>query len=141
MILVGKCHTPGGKYVQATKSTFDVGPYSKSLAIFGDRHWNRNALGISVMSDPEPFNEMELRYENSFGGPSYTVPAEFNPSLFHKKGAVCAARQGDNINRLAPMRQCAFLLVRAANHDVAQGKTNLAFEKYISVIQVAKSRY
>lgn len=32
------------------------------------------------------------------GGPGYTIPAEFNRSLFHKKGALAAARQGDNVN-------------------------------------------
>ncbi|MBK9014676.1 MAG: peptidylprolyl isomerase [Saprospiraceae bacterium] len=32
------------------------------------------------------------------GGPSYTVPAEFVDSLVHVKGALCAARQGDQVN-------------------------------------------
>lgn len=32
------------------------------------------------------------------GGPGYTVPAEFNRSLIHKKGALSAARQGDQVN-------------------------------------------
>ncbi|MCO5234328.1 MAG: peptidylprolyl isomerase [Chitinophagales bacterium] len=32
------------------------------------------------------------------GGPGYTVPAEFNPSLIHKKGALSAARLGDQMN-------------------------------------------
>jgi len=32
------------------------------------------------------------------GGPGYTVPAEFKPSLFHKKGVIAAARQGDDVN-------------------------------------------
>ncbi len=33
------------------------------------------------------------------GGPGYTVPAEFDfPDLFHKKGALSAARQGDQAN-------------------------------------------
>ncbi len=32
------------------------------------------------------------------GGPGYTVPAEFVPEYIHKRGAVAAARQGDNIN-------------------------------------------
>jgi peptidyl-prolyl cis-trans isomerase B (cyclophilin B) len=32
------------------------------------------------------------------GGPGYTVPAEFNPQLIHKRGALCAARQGDQVN-------------------------------------------
>ncbi|MFN8777542.1 MAG: peptidylprolyl isomerase [Flavobacteriales bacterium] len=32
------------------------------------------------------------------GGPGYTVPAEINPALIHKKGALCAARQSDQVN-------------------------------------------
>ncbi len=32
------------------------------------------------------------------GGPGYTIPAEFNDSLFHKKGALAAARIGDQAN-------------------------------------------
>lgn len=32
------------------------------------------------------------------GGPDYKVPAEFVPSLYHKRGAVAAARMGDNVN-------------------------------------------
>jgi len=32
------------------------------------------------------------------GGPAYTIPAEFRASLFHKKGVVAAAREGDDVN-------------------------------------------
>lgn len=32
------------------------------------------------------------------GGPGYTLPAEFRTSLFHRKGALAAARMGDNVN-------------------------------------------
>lgn len=32
------------------------------------------------------------------GGPGYTIPAEFVPSLIHKRGAVAAARTGDHMN-------------------------------------------
>lgn len=32
------------------------------------------------------------------GGPKYTIPAEFNSALIHKKGALAAARQGDEVN-------------------------------------------
>jgi peptidyl-prolyl cis-trans isomerase B (cyclophilin B) len=32
------------------------------------------------------------------GGPGYTLPAEINTSLFHKKGALAAARKGDAEN-------------------------------------------
>ena len=32
------------------------------------------------------------------GGPGYTVPAEFRKDLYHKKGALAAARKGDQVN-------------------------------------------
>lgn len=32
------------------------------------------------------------------GDPGYTVPAEFVPTLFHKKGVLAAAREGDDVN-------------------------------------------
>ena len=32
------------------------------------------------------------------GGPGYTLPAEFNDQLIHKKGALSAARMGDRTN-------------------------------------------
>lgn len=32
------------------------------------------------------------------GGPTYTLPAEMNPALFHKRGALAAARKGDDVN-------------------------------------------
>ena len=32
------------------------------------------------------------------GGPGYTIPANFNPAFVHKKGALAAARQPDQVN-------------------------------------------
>jgi cyclophilin family peptidyl-prolyl cis-trans isomerase len=32
------------------------------------------------------------------GGPDYMTPPEFLPKYYHKKGALAAARQGDNVN-------------------------------------------
>ena len=32
------------------------------------------------------------------GGPGYTIPAEIKPNFFHKRGAVAAARMGDQVN-------------------------------------------
>lgn len=49
------------------------------------------------------------------GGPGYTVPAEFRSTLFHKKGALAAARQGDDVN---PARASS-----ASQFYIVQGKT------------------
>jgi len=45
------------------------------------------------------------------------------------------------MERLSPMRRWAFLLIRAANNDIAEGRTNQALEKYITVMQTAKHQY
>ena len=49
------------------------------------------------------------------GGPGYTLPAEINPNLFHKKGALSAARTGDQMN---PQRRSS-----GSQFYVVQGKT------------------
>lgn len=46
------------------------------------------------------------------GGLPYTVPAEFVPTLFHKKGALAAARQGDNVNPNKESSSCQFYIVQ-----------------------------
>ena len=49
------------------------------------------------------------------GDAGYTVPAEFVPTLFHKKGALAMARQGDDVNPTKASSGCQFYIV--------QGKT------------------
>ena len=68
LLLSGKCHPPGGHEVQACKVTFGVGTRTKTLGVFGDRFWNQVTKTIS---EPIPFEQMELRYENSFGGQGF----------------------------------------------------------------------
>lgn len=45
------------------------------------------------------------------GGPGYTIPAEIYGDLFHKKGALAAARLGDNINPLRESSGSQFYIV------------------------------
>lgn len=46
------------------------------------------------------------------GGPAYTVPAEFNALLFHKKGVIAAAREGDNTNPAKASSASQFYIVQ-----------------------------
>lgn len=46
------------------------------------------------------------------GGPHYTIPAEFRISLFHKKGALAAAREGDNVNPAMASSASQFYIVQ-----------------------------
>lgn len=45
------------------------------------------------------------------GDVGYTIPAEFNNELFHKKGALAAARQGDEVNPEKASSGCQFYIV------------------------------
>ncbi len=51
------------------------------------------------------------------GGPGYTIPAEFNPNLIHKKGALCAARMGDNVNPKKESSGSQFYIVQGVVYD------------------------
>jgi cyclophilin family peptidyl-prolyl cis-trans isomerase len=46
------------------------------------------------------------------GGPGYTISAEFRPSLFHKKGALAAARQSDDMNPAKASNGSQFYIVQ-----------------------------
>ncbi len=46
------------------------------------------------------------------GGPKYTIPAEFRDSLFHKKGVLAAAREGDLVNPEKASSGSQFYLVQ-----------------------------
>ena len=43
---------------------------------------------------------------------SQTIPAEFRPGLFHKKGVIAAARMGDNVNPTKASSGTQFYLVQ-----------------------------
>ena len=47
----------------------------------------------------------------------YTIPAEFVPGLFHKKGALAAARQGDEVNPQKASSSCQFYIVQGTTWD------------------------
>jgi uncharacterized protein YjbI with pentapeptide repeats len=68
ILLTGKCYSAGTKPIQVSKVVFQVGNINKTLSIFGRRYWKGLAL---APSDPEMFTEMQLSYENSFGGAGF----------------------------------------------------------------------
>ena len=46
----------------------------------------------------DPNSKDDIPYNDGQGGPGYTQEAEFNNNLIHKKGALAAARMGDQAN-------------------------------------------
>lgn len=54
------------------------------------------------------------------GDVGYTLPAEFNPALFHKRGALSAARQGDQVNPERRSSGCQFYIVWGKKYSEGQ---------------------
>lgn len=48
---------------------------------------------------------------------TYTLPAEFRSEYYHKKGAVAAARQGNNVNPAMRSSGTQFYIVQGIKHD------------------------
>lgn len=58
------------------------------------------------------------------GGPDYTVPAEINPKLYHEKGAIAAARLGDQQNPEKASSGSQFYIVQGTPISEVQMKTD-----------------
>lgn len=87
--------------------------------------------------DPDSKNAPKGKMLGS-GDVGYTVPAEFvYPKYFHKKGALSAARQGDDANPKKESSGCQFYIVTgkvyndstllSMEHQKNEGKVNTAF--------------
>lgn len=71
--------------------------------------------------DPDSRNASKGKHLGA-GGPEYTIPAEINPQLFHKYGAMCAARLGDEVNPNKESSGSQFYIVLGEVYKPAQLK-------------------
>ena len=65
---------------------------------------------MNQAGDPDSKNASDTAMLGS-GDVGYTIPAEFNPKFFHKKGVLAAARQGDDVNPEKASSGCQFYIV------------------------------
>ena len=69
--------------------------------------------GDNLSKDDNPEND-------GTGGPGYTIPAELNTPLFHKRGALAAARLGDEANPKRESSGSQFYLVHGRKFTDAE---------------------
>lgn len=84
------------------------------------------------------------------GGPDYKIPAEFNANLFHKKGALAAARESDGVNPEKASSGSQFYLVHGRSYtmenlmnvEVQQNnnRKNMIFGEIINLPENAEKR-
>ncbi|MCS7153233.1 MAG: peptidylprolyl isomerase [Bacteroidia bacterium] len=80
--------------------------------------------------DSDPSND-------GMGGPGYTIPAEIRPELKHIRGAVGAARLGDNINPSRASNGSQFYIVVAEQGTPFLDGSYTVFGQVIEGIEVA----
>jgi peptidyl-prolyl cis-trans isomerase B (cyclophilin B) len=67
--------------------------------------------------------------------PGFTIPAEFVPEYFHKKGALAAARMGDNVNPEKRSSSCQFYIVQGRTYtdeelDQIEERLHIEFSEF-----------
>jgi peptidylprolyl isomerase len=69
------------------------------------------------------------------GDLKYTIPAEIIPTLCHKKGMLCAARNGDDVNPEKASSACQFYIVQGKKRT---DEDLISYEKRINKPLIAK---
>jgi cyclophilin family peptidyl-prolyl cis-trans isomerase len=72
----------------------------------------RNFMIQSGDPDSRVGNPGKPLSQGGSGGPGYTIPAEFRPGLFHHRGALGAARTGDDVNPTRASSGSQFYIVQ-----------------------------
>ena len=67
VLLNGSAYAPGGKPTRRVEVAVQIGSWSKSFAVVGDRVWEAAGAGIGA-SAPIPFTVMPITYDRAFGG-------------------------------------------------------------------------
>jgi len=70
-LVAGSCFSPPGNPRRASFVRCRVGAREKNLHVFGNRRWVRAGKAVWAISDPEPFTEIPINWENAFGGKGY----------------------------------------------------------------------
>ena len=73
VLVTGSAIAPGGTRVKQLDVALRVGAIQKVVRVYGPRVWVRGVVGLAL-SAPEPFESVELRWENAWGGRDDTDP-------------------------------------------------------------------
>lgn len=64
LLLIGRAYAEGGKPVAQLQASFQVGRFTKTLVVTGDRAWDENGRSGAAL----PFLSLPLTWEQAFGG-------------------------------------------------------------------------
>lgn len=152
LTLVSQCSPDGSDYIVTIKTNqgdmiailYDETPKHKANFIklakehyFDSLLFHRVIEGFMIQGGDPDSKKAQPGQNLGMGGPGYTVDAEFNPQFFHEKGALSAARLGDQQNPTKASSGSQFYVVQGRiilpqDLDVLridQGKLNAGFRQ------------
>jgi hypothetical protein len=105
VLCVGKAHAPKGETATELLVRLCIGPVDKVIRVIGNRRWEQTFSGLRFrISEPEPFESIDVCYENAYGGmdpddPEGYASSELNPigKGYTKKGKQLAGMPLPNL--------------------------------------------
>jgi len=152
LLLLSQCSQDSSDYVVTIKTNqgdmiailYDETPKHKANFIklakehyFDSLLFHRVIEGFMIQGGDPDSKKAQPGQNLGMGGPGYTVDAEINPQYFHEKGALSAARLGDQQNPAKASSGSQFYVVQGRvilPHDldvlkIDQGKLNAGFRQ------------
>lgn len=132
LLLVCSCNAPGGNEntsirIETTLGNiklilYDSTPIHRdnfinliNSGIYEDVSFHRVIKNFMIQTgDPATKSVIPENLPDSID--TYTIPAEFTPKYFHKKGALAAAREGNNVNPEMRSSGTQFYIVQGIKH-------------------------
>ena len=68
VVAIARAYAPGGNPTREMGVGLAVGDYRKVIRVVGDRRCLYRSERAPAFTDPDPFTEMEIRYERAYGG-------------------------------------------------------------------------
>lgn len=113
---------------------------------FADKIFHRVIKNFMIQGGTSSENKPDLHPEKDI---NYTLPAEIHPNLYHKKGALAAARKADMVNPKRESTPTQFYIVQGEKFNLQQLKNieesinvqliqSLAHQYYIEEMKKAK---
>lgn len=140
LILISACERPETEYLITIKTRFgdmhailyDQTPEHKENFLklaregfYDSLLFHRVIPGFMIQGGDPLSKNRQAEQPLGTGGPGYTIPAEFNKELFHVRGALSAARLGDNVNPQKESSGSQFYIVQGKKYTREELTTDI----------------
>jgi hypothetical protein len=100
VIVRGYAFAPLGRPVTELDVAVEVGSWEKWLSVVGDRKWDFGLTGMAP-TQPQPFTQMPLVYERTFGGWDRTLVNEAKHTVERRNLVGCGFQTNSDLAKIA----------------------------------------